>query len=127
MLARLYLQRGETAPARKEFETLRKIAPTDPRVPLALGLTSLQAKRYGEAEQYLKEYLRPVETVPGASPDVAYQYLAEIAEQRKDYRARSAGSTASTTAGWRRRSLSSVRSCWPAWASSTRRMRSTPI
>ncbi|AOY91860.1 hypothetical protein BKK79_08660 [Cupriavidus sp. USMAA2-4] len=85
MLARLYLQRGETAPARKEFETLRKIAPTDPRVPLALGLTSLQAKRYGEAEQYLKEYLRLVETVPGASPDVAYQYLAEIAEQRKDY------------------------------------------
>jgi len=85
MLARLYLQRGETAQARKEFETLRAIAPNDPRVPLALGLTSLQAKRYDEAEQYLKEYLGLVQSLPGASPDIAYQYLAEIAEQRKDY------------------------------------------
>ncbi|MDF3834428.1 tetratricopeptide repeat protein [Cupriavidus basilensis] len=84
-LARLYLQQNELPAARTEFETLRKIAPKDPRVPLALGLTSLQSKRYDEAEQYLKEYLQLAEQVPAASPDIAYQYLAQIAEEKKDY------------------------------------------
>lgn len=84
-LARLYLQQNDLQAARAEFETLRKIAPKDPRVPLALGLTSLQSKRYDEAEQYLKEYLQLAEQVPAASPDIAYQYLAQIAEEKKDY------------------------------------------
>ncbi|MGH8786485.1 MAG: tetratricopeptide repeat protein [Cupriavidus necator] len=84
-LARLYLLRNDMQSARQEFETLRKVAPGDPRVPLALGLTSLQAKSYGEAEQYLKEYLQLVEKQPTANPDIAYQYLAQIAEERKDY------------------------------------------
>lgn len=84
-LARLYLLRNDMQSARQEFETLRKVAPGDPRVPLALGLTSLQAKNYGEAEQYLKEYLQLVEKQPTANPDIAYQYLAQIAEERKDY------------------------------------------
>jgi tetratricopeptide (TPR) repeat protein len=84
-LARLYLQQNDLQAARAEFETLRKIAPKDPRVPLALGLTSLQSKRYDEAEQYLKEYLDLAEQVPAASPDIAYQYLAQIAEEKKDY------------------------------------------
>ncbi|WP_454719903.1 MULTISPECIES: tetratricopeptide repeat protein [Cupriavidus] len=84
-LARLYLQQNDLQAARAEFETLRKIAPKDPRVPLALGLTSLQSKRYDEAEQYLKEYLQLAGQVPTASPDIAYQYLAQIAEEKKDY------------------------------------------
>ncbi len=84
-LARLYLMRNDMTSARQEFETLRKVAPTDPRVPLALGLTSLQAKEFGEAEQYLKEYLQLAEKVPTANPDIAFQYLAQIAEERKDY------------------------------------------
>ncbi|MGO4326446.1 tetratricopeptide repeat protein [Cupriavidus sp. 2TAF22] len=84
-LARLYLLQNDLPSARAEFETLRKIAPKDPRVPLALGLTSLQSKRYDEAEQYLKEYLQLAEQVPSASPDIAYQYLAQIAEEKKDY------------------------------------------
>ncbi|AJG17828.1 TPR domain protein [Cupriavidus basilensis] len=84
-LARLYLQQNDLQAARSEFETLRKIAPKDPRVPLALGLTSLQSKRYDEAELYLKEYLQLAEQVPAASPDIAYQYLAQIAEEKKDY------------------------------------------
>jgi len=84
-LARLYLMRNDLPSARQEFETLRKVAPTDPRVPLALGLTSLQGKSYDEAEQYLKEYLQLAEKVPSANPDIAYQYLAQIAEERKDY------------------------------------------
>lgn len=84
-LARLYLQKNDMDNARREFETLRKIAPTDPRVPLALGLTSLQAKRYDEAESYLKEYLQLAEKNPASSPDIAYQYLAQIAEEKKDY------------------------------------------
>lgn len=84
-LARLYLMRNDMPAARQEFETLRKVAPADPRVPLALGLTSLQAKEYGEAEQYLKEYLQLAEKVPTANPDIAFQYLAQIAEERKDY------------------------------------------
>lgn len=84
-LARLYLLKNDMQSARAEFETLRKVAPADPRVPLALGLTSLQAKNYDEAEQYLQEYLRLVEKQPTANPDIAYQYLAQIAEERKDY------------------------------------------
>nr|WP_235679823.1 MULTISPECIES: tetratricopeptide repeat protein [Cupriavidus] len=84
-LARLYLMRNDMPAARQEFETLRKVAPADPRVPLALGLTSLQAKEYGEAEQYLKEYLQLAAKVPTANPDIAFQYLAQIAEERKDY------------------------------------------
>ncbi|NOV23279.1 tetratricopeptide repeat protein [Cupriavidus necator] len=84
-LARLYLLKNDMPAARQEFETLRKVAPADPRVPLALGLTSLQARNLGEAEQYLQEYLRLVENQPSANPDIAYQYLAQIAEERKDY------------------------------------------
>ncbi|RAS12501.1 tetratricopeptide repeat protein [Cupriavidus alkaliphilus] len=84
-LARLYLLKNDMPAARQEFETLRRVAPADPRVPLALGLTSLQAKNYGEAEQYLQEYLQLVEKQPSANPDIAYQYLAQIAEERKDY------------------------------------------
>ncbi|MBY4946113.1 tetratricopeptide repeat protein [Cupriavidus respiraculi] len=84
-LARLYLQQNDMSSARREFEALRKVAPEDPRVPLALGLTGLQAKRYDEAESYLKEYLRLAEKSPSSNPDVAYQYLSQIAEERKDY------------------------------------------
>lgn len=84
-LARVYLQRNEMEAARREFEALRKVAPDDPRVPLALGLTGLQARRYDEAERYLHEYLRLAEKAPSSNPDVAYQYLAQIAEERKDY------------------------------------------
>lgn len=84
-LARLYLQKNEIPLARQEFETLRRVAPNDPRVPLALGLTSLQARRYDEAEQYLKEFLRMTEKVPAADPNIAFQYLSQIAEEKKDY------------------------------------------
>lgn len=84
-LARLYLQRNDMEAARREFESLRKVAPDDPRVPLALGLTGLQARRYDEAERYLREYLTLAEKAPSSNPDIAYQYLAQIAEERKDY------------------------------------------
>ena len=84
-LARLYLQTNDVPAARAEFEVLRKVAPNDPRVPLALGLTSLQARSYDDAERHLKEYLQMAEKSPAASPDVAYQYLAQIAEEKKDY------------------------------------------
>ncbi|WP_235844764.1 tetratricopeptide repeat protein [Cupriavidus agavae] len=84
-LARLYLQKNDMAAARAEFEVLRKVAPNDPRVPLALGLTSLQGRSYDDAERYLKEYLQMAEKSPSANPDVAYQYLAQIAEEKKDY------------------------------------------
>lgn len=84
-LARLYLQKNDMPAARAEFEVLRKVAPNDPRVPLALGLTSLQARSYDDAERYLKEYLQMAEKSPAANPDVAFQYLAQIAEEKKDY------------------------------------------
>ncbi|WP_454762747.1 tetratricopeptide repeat protein [Cupriavidus campinensis] len=84
-LARLYLQKNDMEAARTEFEALRKVAPNDPRVPLALGLTSLQARSYDDAERYLKEYLKMAEKSPAANPDVAFQYLAQIAEEKKDY------------------------------------------
>ncbi|MGO4307485.1 tetratricopeptide repeat protein [Cupriavidus sp. RAF12] len=84
-LARVYLQKNDMQAARAEFEVLRKVAPNDPRVPLALGLTSLQARSYDDAERYLKEYLEMAAKSPAANPDVAFQYLAQIAEEKKDY------------------------------------------
>ena len=85
MLARLYLAKNDMAAARDQFQALRKVAPDDPRVPLALGLTSLQSRSYDDAERYLKEYLQMAEKSPAANPDVAFQYLAQIAEEKKDY------------------------------------------
>ncbi|CAG9170160.1 Beta-barrel assembly-enhancing protease [Cupriavidus pampae] len=84
-LARLYLQKNDMTAAQDQFQALRKVAPNDPRVPLALGLTSLQSRSYDDAERYLKEYLQMAEKSPAANPDVAFQYLAQIAEEKKDY------------------------------------------
>lgn len=84
-LARMYLVRNQNDQARAEFEALRKIAPTDPRIPLALGLLNLQQRQYDSAEQYLKEYVAQAAKSPSLSPEPGYQGLAQVAEEKRDY------------------------------------------
>ncbi len=84
-LARMYLVSNQNDQARAEFETLRKIAPNDPRIPLALGLLNLQQRQYDDAERYLKEYVAQAAKSPSLSPEPGYQGLAQVAEEKRDY------------------------------------------
>nr|CCA80547.1 conserved exported hypothetical protein (TPR-like) [blood disease bacterium R229] len=84
-LARMYLVSNQNDQARAEFEALRKIAPNDPRIPLALGLLNLQQRQYDAAERYLKEYVAQAAKSPSLSPEPGYQGLAQVAEERRDY------------------------------------------
>ncbi|AXW62996.1 hypothetical protein CJO94_14830 [Ralstonia solanacearum] len=84
-LARMYLVSNQNDQARAEFEALGKIAPNDPRIPLALGLLNLQQRQYDAAERYLKEYVAQAAKSPSLSPEPGYQGLAQVAEERHDY------------------------------------------
>ena len=84
-LARMYLVRDQQDKARGEFEALKKIAPNDARITLALGLLTLQQRQYDAAERYLKEYLAATAKSTTLSPEPGYQGLAQLAEERHDY------------------------------------------
>jgi len=84
-LARMYLVRNQQDKARAEFETLKKIAPNDARITLALGLLNLQQRQYDDAERYLKEYVAATAKSPTLSPEPGYQGLAQLAEEKRDY------------------------------------------
>lgn len=84
-LARMYLVRDQQDKARGEFEALKKIAPNDARITLALGLLTLQQRQYDTAERYLKEYVAATAKSPTLSPEPGYQGLAQLAEEKHDY------------------------------------------
>ncbi|AMP74673.1 tetratricopeptide repeat protein [Ralstonia solanacearum] len=84
-LARLYLVNNQNDQARAQFEAIRKIAPNDARIPLALGLLNLQQRQYDAAERYLKEYIAQAAQSPSLSPEPGYQGLAQVAEEKHDY------------------------------------------
>jgi len=84
-LARMYLVTNQNDRARAEFETLKKIAPNDARITLALGLLNLQQRQYDTAERYLKEYVAATAKSPTLSPEPGYQGLAQLAEEKHDY------------------------------------------
>jgi len=84
-LARMYLVRDQQDKARSEFEALKKIAPNDARITLALGLLTLQQRQYDTAERYLKEYVAATAKSPTLSPEPGYQGLAQLAEEKHDY------------------------------------------
>lgn len=129
-LARMYLVRNQNDQARAEFEALRKIAPTDPRIPLALGLLNLQQRQYDSAEQYLKEYVAQAAKSPSLSPEPGYQGLAQVAEENATTPAPSRGwtrspapRTAMATARWRLPPASSAPSCSASCVASMKRSR----
>jgi len=84
-LARMYLVRNDQDKARAEFEALKKIAPKDARITLALGLLNLQQRQYDTAERYLKDYVAATAKSPSLSPEHGYQALAQLAEEKHDY------------------------------------------
>ncbi|VVD72302.1 Beta-barrel assembly-enhancing protease [Pandoraea iniqua] len=82
--AKLLLADNQLDTAQKQFETLEKRYPHELSTLMALALLNLHAKHPGAAEQYLQKYATEAEqqNTDGAQ---AYVYLAQIAQDRKDY------------------------------------------
>ncbi|VVE11720.1 Beta-barrel assembly-enhancing protease [Pandoraea pneumonica] len=82
--AKLLLADNQLDAAQKQFETLEKRYPHELSTLMALALLSLHAKHPATAEQYLQKYASEAEqqNTDGAQ---AYVYLAQIAQDRKDY------------------------------------------
>lgn len=82
--AKLLLADNQLDTAQKQFETLEKRYPHELSTLMALALLNLHAKHPSAAEQYLQKYATEAEqqNTDGAQ---AYVYLAQIAQDRKDY------------------------------------------
>ena len=82
--AKLLLADNQLDAAQKQFETLEKRYPHELSTLMALALLNLHAKHPEQAEQYLQKYASEAEqqNTDGAQ---AYVYLAQIAQDRKDY------------------------------------------
>lgn len=82
--AKLLLADNQLDAAQKQFETLEKKYPHELSTLMALALLNLHAKHPQQAEQYLQKYATEAEAqnTDGAQ---AYIYLAQIAQDRKDY------------------------------------------
>lgn len=82
--AKLLLADNQLDAAQKQFETLEKRYPHELSTLMALALLNLHAKHPATAEQYLQKYASEAEqqNTDGAQ---AYVYLAQIAQDRKDY------------------------------------------
>ncbi|VVD82826.1 tetratricopeptide repeat protein [Pandoraea eparura] len=82
--AKLLLADNQLDAAQQQFETLEKRYPHELSTLMALALLNLHAKHPGQAEQYLQKYASEAEqqNTDGAQ---AYVYLAQIAQDRKDY------------------------------------------
>lgn len=82
--AKLLLADNQLDAAQKQFETLEKRYPHELSTLMALALLNLHAKHPEIAEQYLQKYASEAEAqnTDGAQ---AYIYLAQIAQDRKDY------------------------------------------
>jgi tetratricopeptide (TPR) repeat protein len=85
--ARLLVADRRYAEARAQFELLLKADPKNPDLVYSLALLSMQGNLYGESRTYLQSYLALIEAQPGGErdPDQAYLYLAQIAEEEKQY------------------------------------------
>lgn len=82
--AKLLLADNQLDAAQKQFETLEKRYPHELSTLMALALLNLHANHPEQAEQYLQKYASEAEqqNTDGAQ---AYVYLAQIAQDRKDY------------------------------------------
>lgn len=85
--ARLLVADRRYAEARAQFELLLQADPKNPDLLYSLGLLSMQGNLYSEARTYLQSYLALIEAQPGGErdPDQAYLYLAQLAEEEKQY------------------------------------------
>jgi tetratricopeptide (TPR) repeat protein len=85
--ARLLVSDRQYAAARVQFEQLLKADPQNADLAYSLALLSLQGNLRSDARSYLQRYLELLESQPGdeRDPDQAYLYLAQIAEEEKQY------------------------------------------
>jgi tetratricopeptide (TPR) repeat protein len=85
--ARLLVADRRYAEARAQFELLLQADPKNPDLLYSLGLLSMQGNLYSEARTYLQSYLALIDEQPGSErdPDQAYLYLAQLAEEEKQY------------------------------------------
>jgi tetratricopeptide (TPR) repeat protein len=73
--------------ARAQFERLLQADPKNPELVYSLALLSLQGNLRSDARMYLQRYLTLIDERTGdeRDPDQAYIYLAQIAEDEKQY------------------------------------------
>ena len=85
--ARLLVADRKYGPAREQFELLLQADPKNPDLVYSLALLSLQGNLNSDARTYLQRYLTLVEgkSSDERDPDQAYLYLAQIAEEEKQY------------------------------------------
>jgi tetratricopeptide (TPR) repeat protein len=85
--ARLLVADRQYGPARAQFEQLLQADPKNPDLVYSLALLSLQGNLNSDARTYLQRYLALVEGQDSGDrdPEQAYLYLAQIAEEEKQY------------------------------------------
>ncbi len=85
--ARLLVADKKYGLARAQFEQLLQDDPKNPDLVYSLALLSLQGNLNSDARTYLQRYLALIESQPSEErdPDQAYLYLAQIAEDEKQY------------------------------------------
>lgn len=85
--ARMLVSDRQYAAARAQFELLQQADPQNPDLAYSLALLSLQGHLYGDAKVHLQRYLALIDSQPNdeRDPDTAYLYLAQIAEEEKQY------------------------------------------
>jgi tetratricopeptide (TPR) repeat protein len=85
--ARLLVADKQYPAARAQFELLLKERPDDVELVYSLALLSLQGNLNADARTYLTRYLALLEKAPDdeRDPDQAYLYLAQIAEEDRQY------------------------------------------
>jgi tetratricopeptide (TPR) repeat protein len=83
-LAQMYLASNRLDDAQKQFEAMHKDNADDLTPLMALALIDIQKKDFSDAQDYLKQYAKKAEAVPGEDPGQAYLYLAQISLEQKD-------------------------------------------
>lgn len=83
--ARLLIADRKFDRARAQFELLQKADPDNPDLVYTLALLSMQGNLRAEARGYLQRYLVLIANDDDRGPEQAYLYLAQIAEDEKQY------------------------------------------
>lgn len=85
--ARLLISDRKYAEARQQFELMLRSDPKNPDLVYSMALLSMQGNLYSEARLHLQNYLALLDEHPGSGrdPDQAYLYLAQIAEEERQY------------------------------------------
>ncbi|WP_245916348.1 tetratricopeptide repeat protein [Candidatus Pandoraea novymonadis] len=81
---KVLLSHNQLEEAQKQFEILKKRYPNELSILMAVALINLHSKHQAHAKDYLHQYVIEAEA-QNSDPSQAYLYLAQIAENKKDY------------------------------------------